>query len=72
MCNSAATSASAIAFTTLLRRSVERALRLVRVVAKDEVGDHPPEHRVAEELQPLVAVVVLGLGHPRAVAHRAA
>ena len=64
---SRATWASAPAFTTALRRSVSWPSARRRVGPVDEVGDDPAEHRVAEELQPLVGGVARELRAPRAV-----
>ena len=50
----------------------EGSFRKIAVAVEDQVGDHPAEYRVTEELEPFVAVVVVGLGNPRAVTHRAA
>ena len=69
---SSATSASATALTTLLRRSVSDPRGVRRSVGYDDVGDDPAEHGVAEELEPLVAVGARRLGAPRAMGHRPA
>ena len=71
MCSSAATSASAIGVDDALAEIGQRTLGLIGEAAVDDVGDDPAEHGVAEELEPLVAVGVGRLGHPRPVAHRA-
>ena len=49
----------------------ERSLGAIRVSVVGEVGDHPTEYRVAEELEALIALGRLVLGHPGAVAQRA-
>ena len=48
------------------------ALEELREANVKRLADHQVQHGVTEELESLVAVVVGGLGHPRAMAHRAA
>ncbi len=50
----------------------ELALGQVAVAAEGEVGDHPAEHGVAEELEPLVGGLPAHLRAPRPVRHRPA
>ena len=48
----------------------ERPLRAIGVTVVSEVGDHPAENGVAEELESLVALRRPVLGHPGAVTQR--
>ena len=50
----------------------ERMPRRERVAAKGDFGDHPAEHRVAEELEPLIARLASHLRAPAAMSQSAA
>ena len=50
----------------------ELALGKVEVPTEGDVGDRPPEHGVAEELEALVALGFTRLGAPTAMGERAA
>ena len=68
--SSSATSARVTAFTTALRTSASSPSLSVGVGVEDVVGDDQAQHRVAEELEPLVGVVAGVLGAPRPVDER--
>ena len=68
--SSTASSASAIVLTTPLRMPVSWPSDMSREASEGDVGGDPAEHGVAEELEPLVALVPGMLGAPRPVGHR--